>query len=1281
MRKIIQKIVPHEYRNRHMKGVGSGSISISNTSIESGQSSASTEPPYVIKEDDITTPSDKNVFSSLRVIAEILSRILTTSDGAEPSDLTSFSSLRTVEEIKQAITETIPELKKLFLSKTSPDETNYFLRLLGGALIRGGLDTDNLNVQHSANIGGTLTIGDYIPGLLGNGGFIDEKGVAELTGLILREFLEVPELRFNRVDVVSGELWNSIAYGLIESVDTENQVATLKLEEGELLGPHLNDFCRGLFHNLTGNATTSEVDGCGFSTMPGFSTAYFTPVELLPDGKSFRYALKPGTTIHPCKAMKFAVYGNATDKSRQASSYSTRTYKRYLKGVNTWEIKESNIAMQFGDCTGLTIDGVDMSGYSAYLNNVYLTGVIKWLEDHKEEFKGEDGKDGYSVALSSYDAVVAVNSAGEIDKAIYDIINIVAGSELAYTGDNQIVATRYKIQTKIQAYCGSVALAQSDVISSGKYVVSIVPTGCEYSISGGVITITKITQDKATLAISINCEGMVTFDKTFTLTRVYAERGGDGDSVTAKYSIDGLTGWHTPFMEGDIYMQLYVNGVKSGEPAKVVAEDGKDGQYTDFQFAKSISATVAPTDGWQDAPPAVGEKEYLWMRSGVVIPPATSPATWTVVRIGGVSGDSVTAQYSTDGIDWHSTFVEGDVYMRQRIGDNDWTDAFRIVGEVGFPGTDGKYTDYQFAVNGSITDAPISGWRDTPPAVGEKEFLWMRSGVVIPPATSPATWTAVRIGGISGQDGSPGADSYGVELSTYEATVTTDYEGKVDKAVYDIINIVAGSELAYTGDHQIVTTQYKVQTTITAMRGFTKLSYITGVPSNGEYSASITATGCAYTIANGTITVTQITQDKCVLVIDVICENKIAIQKVFTITKVKDGLVLDWIADWTNNMTQIGNDYVVSPKMFSGTRGEDGKLTGVAFGRKVVAVDGVERTGVFGIKNGELTFELDAETGAGKVGGFNINTASLENKAEGDPNEMLLSRSLIRFLGNSSRLYMGANTYPLPGGSFVVPIRVEVDRGVGKYDYDGNVGVYINVRGAAFSNYSHNSGNAALYIENGHIQGLRMRQRRLSASYELSKMDSVILSIASTNVTFTFPTDCEDGQMFIIKKQGTGNVTVTASGNDKIANEYNDIVQSVTIVYGWCYTFYYDASTGRWWHTRAADGWNSQGFKLPQRRVYASEVLSKTDSIILSRAETDVTYTLPASCEDGQMFVIKKQGFGNVTVATSGTDRIANKFDELVQTVTIVRGWSYTFYYDASYKQWWHTRAADAWSS
>ena len=1073
----------------------------------------------ILKENDNRSLTDTMVMSALRSVAEFISKkndssvkavvdylngikiggtsltkIIQKSTQVDAySDSDVMSALRVIDEILN----NNEKLKELFLSRQNDDEASGLIKFLQGIISLGDI------VAKSG-----ITVGTFIAGLLGSGARIDEDGFAEMTGLTLREFLEVPELRFNRIDVVSGELWNSISFGTVESVDTVNRIARIKLVDGELQGSHVNDFCRGLFHNLAGgNAVQSGKDENGFDTLPGFSTSYFTPVELLSDGKSFRYELKPGTRVHPCKAMKFAVYGNATDKSRQASAYSTRTYKRYLKDVNTWEISEKNIAMQFGDCSGLVINGKDMSGYSAYLNNIYITGVIEWLEEHKDEFKG---RDGYSVSLSSYDAVVAVNSDGQIDSSLYDIINIVSGEEKAYSGDYPVTTTKYKIQTQIQAMYGSVVLLPGETVGTGKYLVSITAKGCEYHYSGGIVIITKITEDKATLEITINCEGMAVFNKTFTLTRVYGERGftgadgkdiefiyhrsskdtavtpvsedrdgyvpegwtdnptgvneefsyefisrrikdngtwgvfstpsvwsrfskdgKDGDSVTARYSPD-KTNWHEGFLDGDIYMQLYVNGVESGGISRIVGETGAEGKYTDFQFSKSNSATIAPNDGWQDAPPAVSATEYLWMRSGLVIPPQTNPDTWTAVRIGGTKGDSIDAEYSTNGTGWHTYFMEGDIYMRQRIGNGEWTSSYRIVGEAG---TDGKYTDYQFAVNESLTDSPVEGWQDAPPAVSPGQYLWMRSGVVIPPQTNPDTWTAVRIGGTKGDDGNDGPgfeivfkrsktntspstpeskqqdsyvpegwtddqtgtsavwpyefscrrrkvngvwsrfsspalwakygfdgdDAYSVALSSYESVITLNSKGEIDSSLYDILNIVGGNELVYTGSSEVVTKRFKVQTKIYAWHGATALVYA-DTAGTGTYSVTITATGCEYTIVNGVITITKVTQDRAALDIVINCEGKITFEKAFTLTRVwngQDANLLPWINDWNNNKTLIDGEYVVSPKIFSGTRSVNGKLTGIAQGKECITIDGVKRTGIFALVDDEVVFELD----------------------------------------------------------------------------------------------------------------------------------------------------------------------------------------------------------------------------------------------------------------------------------------------------------------------------------
>lgn len=236
--------------------------------------------------------------------------------------------------------------------------------------------------------------GQFIPGITGQGGLIDRNGAGELESLVLRRWLEVPELRYNRISIQVGNKWNAPGGGIIEDVSIDTDAAgdplntgiiTLHLEDGEYGMVAVDDICQGIFHDGMTLSKNSEVDwddSRGNFLFRGFFTTYFRVTEIL-DARCqrFRYALR-GTSerwphrMHPCEAMHFVGYGNFTDTTRQTSRYSTRTYERYLKNVNDWEITASMIAAQFGDLTNLSIHGMQMAGYSAYLNNIYMSGTI-----------------------------------------------------------------------------------------------------------------------------------------------------------------------------------------------------------------------------------------------------------------------------------------------------------------------------------------------------------------------------------------------------------------------------------------------------------------------------------------------------------------------------------------------------------------------------------------------------------------------------------------------------------------------------------------------------------------------------------------------------------------------------------------------------------------------------------------------------------------------------------------------------------------------------------------
>ena len=208
------------------------------------------------------------------------------------------------------------------------------------------------------------------------------EGNAYMRNLRLEEFLEVPEFRYNRVETSVGDQWSAAGAGIVELVDRENCRLVIKLESGEISSLRENDLCMGIFKNSeVGNYTETTIDSddsFGGRTFAGFTTCYFRLVECLNTTTygEWRYELREGFPYHPTEAMNIVAFGNTTDTSRQTSRYTTRTYERYLVGMNDWCIRLKNIAAQFGDLSNLAAHGLNMSGYSAYLKNIYLQGYI-----------------------------------------------------------------------------------------------------------------------------------------------------------------------------------------------------------------------------------------------------------------------------------------------------------------------------------------------------------------------------------------------------------------------------------------------------------------------------------------------------------------------------------------------------------------------------------------------------------------------------------------------------------------------------------------------------------------------------------------------------------------------------------------------------------------------------------------------------------------------------------------------------------------------------------------
>jgi hypothetical protein len=369
-------------------------------------------------------------------------------------------------------------------------------------------DQDDRSVGKVASDVG-FEVGDFIQGLIGGSGakmYIDEHGKSflEIDRIYGREELLVPKITFNCTDVITGEMAQTFAYGTIKSVDTERQIATLDLLDDEYGTPHEDDICRGTFHFLDGeNSTEYSEDANGFHNYSGYSTSYFTPQEILVNEKGrmeFRYSLQHTGGVHPCVGMNFYAYGNFSDKNRQSITYHTREYTRRLEGVNTWKIQESNIVMQDGNLDGLSIGGKDMSGYSSFQKNLFLTGsVIEFTPQQEESLKGESA---YSVNLSNYVGTIRIDDHGKI-------------IDERHTEQD----FEYYLRTVIQAKKGTEELFYSEDVGEGAFIASIRPVGCKATLLNGSVFVTEILDGvkHAYIEISVSCEGYATFEFVYEI--------------------------------------------------------------------------------------------------------------------------------------------------------------------------------------------------------------------------------------------------------------------------------------------------------------------------------------------------------------------------------------------------------------------------------------------------------------------------------------------------------------------------------------------------------------------------------------------------------------------------------------------------------------------------------------------------------------------------------------------------------------------------------------------
>ena len=1130
--------------------------------------------------------------------------------------------------------------------------------------------------------------GGFASGMTGFGGIIDKKGNAEMQSLKLRGFLEVPELRYNRVEISMGDTWYAPSAGIIESVDTEAQTITLKLEEGEIGSPRVGDICMGIFHNLntSENATADYDDGRGNRRFAGFATCYFRITEELDTAtyKTFKYQLRPAsgtypTQYHPAASMTFVGYGSFSNEDRQTSRYETRTYQRYLTGVSDWEFTASNIAAQYGDLSNLSVFGINMTGYSAYLNNIYMSGVIHQFTPGGEEVptiidrgvwsatetynrnddvywnnghwrclvdgtKTEPGKDAEEwVYLGGYGMLetVSIFKKSESEPAKPTELKIppegwttetlpMSDQRPTWMCTGTVVDGEVKSWSAPQRVSGEPgsdgkdgkdyewifartseykAPAQPPTSQQDDYV----PSPSETS-DGQVWTDDAVGPDSDTpyewASKRVKVNGMwgkftdpalwakFSFDgapgvdgtdvewifkRTSSNTAPNTPSGSDEDGYVPSGWTNNPTGPNSERPYEWTCVRYKTGGHWSGYSAASLwakwsfdGADGVDGEGVEYIFTRTetedpgtvpdvpdVAEYDNPPAPWTDDPTGVDATyRYEWVSKRNKV-----EGVW-----GAFSSPSIWARYSYDGQpgNWTSyVFKNSDTEPAKPTSSDPipsgWSDAptgvgiwwmskatidastgkagawstpIRVTGEDGEPG---PHTDFKYAKNNSTTTAPAlvktdrtpAGWSDTPPSLSSGEYLWMTQAEIdannslLHPTVGWAT--PVRISGeqgpkgddgAPGEDGAPGKDGLqGCIIRLTEWASGVEYRNDLDLVsngprYIDIVTIYANNK------------QLKFQCSQT------HTSSASNKPAAGSASAY-------WQQLNDMV-------------------------PIYTPLLFAENAVINFLQGMEfvvhNSKTDISVNTIIA-----GLVGGDIPLF-VGNSTPSNAPFRVAKDGSFVATKADITGTINASSGT--IGNFTIDEGAL--KSTDSFGDMLLSSNLIKFTGSKTNLYLGVDTWPAStGGALYGPIRAEVSRSAAG-GTAGNYGVYINVTGAALSDgtttAARQSGNHALYIPEGFITGFRLRNVRTSSNRTLTDMDSVVFSTATSEITLTLPSSPKQGQIYFIRKVGSGNVKLTRGNTQHriCTNSNSQNNTEITLDWGKLWIILWDHMNSMW---------------------------------------------------------------------------------------------------------------------
>lgn len=679
-----------------------------------------------------------------------------------------------------------------YLSKVEDDSAKGLITFLAGIDVKIKAVIQKL-IAEDATFSKEISSKDYVQNLIG--WMISPDGHIDAKSLHLRDFLEVPELRYNRVSITSGEDWLAPGGGIIESVNESSQTLTLKLEPGEVASLAVDDICKGIFNNST-----------------GFQTSYFRITQKISNSE-FKYTLRSGYSYHPQKAMHFVAYGNFTNAERQKSAYSTKDYKRYLAGVNNWEITSSMVMMQLGDLSNLVISGLDLSGYSAYLRNVYMTGTIKQLsQDGTTEvlvpaFKGEwkAGKYWYYDEVTHNGSTwicIEPSTTQEPSDSSTDWLKEVSKGDPGTPGKDGIPG-KDGADGRTSYFHVKYSPVQNPTSSQMKDTPDV--------YIGTYVDFVQANSTDPSKYTWARFQGIQGENGTQGIPGVNGEDGRTS-YLHIKYSNDGKTFTANNGETPGAWIGQYVDFVQSDSSVfsdykwqKIKGEDGADGkdgvgvQDVDVLYYLSTSSSTLTGGSWSTTAPAWVNGKYMWSKTRVIYTDGstteTDPACITGSKgANGTNGEdgrgvtSIVEQYylstsssSLVGGSWSTTapaWVNGKyIWTRSVItytdGSSTTTDAICVTGAKGETGIGVKSYREQYYLSTSYSTPAGGSWSYNVPSWTDGKFMWTRTVVTY---TDNTTWTSDPVC-VTGSAGPSGKGVKSFEVLYYLSTSSSSLVG------------------------------------------------------------------------------------------------------------------------------------------------------------------------------------------------------------------------------------------------------------------------------------------------------------------------------------------------------------------------------------------------------------------------------------------------------------------------------------------------------------------------